>query len=250
MGGCAMIILGIHKQFPGCNYVVNSASVWLACWWWKWGGGGVLDSGVESTSWTIWSPEARFYELVQYKIHRRCYQLDHKITFKNCPAHRKILHYCTRLINWVTIFCDQRPLSVVKFPQSSFNFKTCDSLYSWRKTQNGHIPNETIALILMNNVFKTLILKSIFVVKRWNCTLWSSCSVLATGHKVRGSHPAEDAGFLRVIKISSTTSFGGEVKPSVPCRRFTACKRTLQAWKDAQNSAAVFLSPMSVLLRY
>jgi hypothetical protein len=24
------------------------------------------------------------------------------------------------------------------------------------------------------------------------------------------------------------TSFGGEVKPSVPCRRFTACKRTLQ----------------------
>jgi hypothetical protein len=29
-----------------------------------------------------------------------------------------------------------------------------------------------------------------------------------------------------VIKIQSTNSFGGEVKPSVPCRRFTACKRT------------------------
>jgi len=29
MSGYAMIILGIHKQFPGCNYVVNSASVGL-----------------------------------------------------------------------------------------------------------------------------------------------------------------------------------------------------------------------------
>jgi hypothetical protein len=51
-------------------------------------------------------------------------------------------------------------------------------------------------------------------------------SVLATGPKVRGFKPD---GFLRVIKICSTTSFGGEVKPSVPCRRFTACKKTLRA---------------------
>jgi hypothetical protein len=51
-------------------------------------------------------------------------------------------------------------------------------------------------------------------------------SVLATGPKVRGF---DGDGFLRVIKIRSTTSFGGEVKPSVPCRRFTACKRTLRA---------------------
>jgi hypothetical protein len=44
-----------------------------------------------------------------------------------------------------------------------------------------------------------------------------------------GSNPAEDDGFLTVIKIRSTTSFGGEVKPpSVPCRRFMACKRTLR----------------------
>jgi hypothetical protein len=42
-----------------------------------------------------------------------------------------------------------------------------------------------------------------------------------------GSNLAEDSGFLRVIKIRSTASFGGEVKPSVPCCRFTACKRTL-----------------------
>jgi hypothetical protein len=30
-------------------------------------------------------------------------------------------------------------------------------------------------------------------------------------------------------RIHRTPSFGGEVKPSVPCRRFTACKRTLRA---------------------
>jgi hypothetical protein len=48
-------------------------------------------------------------------------------------------------------------------------------------------------------------------------------SVLATGPKVRGSMD------FKGDKISSTPSFGGEVKPSVPCRRFTACKRTLRA---------------------
>jgi hypothetical protein len=43
-----------------------------------------------------------------------------------------------------------------------------------------------------------------------------------------GSNLAEDDGFLRVIKIHSTTSFGGEVKLSVPCCRFMACKRTYE----------------------
>jgi hypothetical protein len=65
-----------------------------------------------------------------------------------------------------------------------------------------------------------------------------------------GSNPAEDNGFLRVIKIRSTTSFGGEVKSSVPCRRFTACKRTLRIWKRCfvQNSAAMFLTHVSPAL--
>jgi hypothetical protein len=39
--------------------------------------------------------------------------------------------------------------------------------------------------------------------------------------KFAGSNPAEAVGFLRAEKILSTRSFGGEVKPSVPCRRFT-----------------------------
>jgi hypothetical protein len=39
--------------------------------------------------------------------------------------------------------------------------------------------------------------------------------------------------FFRAEKILRTTSFGGEVKPSVPCRRFAACKRSLNAtWRS------------------
>jgi hypothetical protein len=44
--------------------------------------------------------------------------------------------------------------------------------------------------------------------------------------KFAGSNPTETVGFFRAKKkILSTTSFGGEVKPSVPCRRFAAFKR-------------------------
>jgi hypothetical protein len=44
-------------------------------------------------------------------------------------------------------------------------------------------------------------------------------SILASGIQVRGFKPGE--------KILSMPSFGGEVKPSVPCRRFAASKRSL-----------------------
>src|SRR5215467_11055993 len=30
--------------------------------------------------------------------------------------------------------------------------------------------------------------------------------------------------------LNCMPSFGGEVKPSVPCRRFAACKRPLRSW--------------------
>jgi hypothetical protein len=44
-------------------------------------------------------------------------------------------------------------------------------------------------------------------------------SMLASGTTIRGFKPGE--------KILSMPSYGGEVKPSVPCRRFAACKRSL-----------------------
>ena len=51
--------------------------------------------------------------------------------------------------------------------------------------------------------------------------------------KFAGSNPAEAVGFFRAKKILSTPSFAGEVKPSVPRRRFTACKIFLNAtWKS------------------
>jgi hypothetical protein len=37
--------------------------------------------------------------------------------------------------------------------------------------------------------------------------------------KFSGSNPAEDDGFLKSIKIRSKSSFGGEVKLVVPCRK-------------------------------
>jgi hypothetical protein len=42
-------------------------------------------------------------------------------------------------------------------------------------------------------------------------------SVLATGSKGRGFKPGRGDGFLRVIKVRSTPSFGWEVKLEVPC---------------------------------
>jgi len=41
---------------------------------------------------------------------------------------------------------------------------------------------------------------------------------------------------LRAKKILSTPSFGGEVKLSVPCCRFAACKRSLMAWIETSCS--------------
>jgi len=42
--------------------------------------------------------------------------------------------------------------------------------------------------------------------------------------KFAGSNPSDFKG----EKILSTPSFGREVKPPVPCRRFAACKRSLE----------------------
>jgi hypothetical protein len=42
-------------------------------------------------------------------------------------------------------------------------------------------------------------------------------SVLAIRHKVCGFKLGRGDGFLRAIKIGSTPSFEGEVKPETPC---------------------------------
>ena len=51
--------------------------------------------------------------------------------------------------------------------------------------------------------------------------------MLAFGTQVRGFKPGRSRRIFNGKKILSTPSFGGEVKPSVPCRRFAACERAL-----------------------
>ena len=72
---------------------------------------------------------------------------------------------------------------------------------------------------------------------------WSRGSVLAFGTQLRGFKPDWSRWIFQGEKILSTPTFGGEVKPSVPCRRFTACKRSQNVtWKSGifrKNSSAI-----------
>ena len=62
---------------------------------------------------------------------------------------------------------------------------------------------------------------------------WSRGSVLAFGTQVRRFKPTRSLWIFQGEKILSTPSFGREVKPFVPCRWFTACKRSMNvAWKS------------------
>jgi hypothetical protein len=56
---------------------------------------------------------------------------------------------------------------------------------------------------------------------------WSRGSVLAFGTQVHRFKPSRSRRIFKSEKILSPPSFRGEVKPSVPCRRFAACKRSL-----------------------
>jgi hypothetical protein len=57
---------------------------------------------------------------------------------------------------------------------------------------------------------------------------WSRGCVLAFSTQVRGFKLSRSRRIFQGEKILSTTSFGGKVKPSVRCRRFAACKRSLK----------------------
>jgi hypothetical protein len=71
-------------------------------------------------------------------------------------------------------------------------------------------------------------------------------SVLATRPKGRRFEPGRGDGFLRVINIRSTPSFGWEVRPEVPCRKI------LQHIKDLRGTYILnshFLRPFSYSLQ-
>jgi len=81
---------------------------------------------------------------------------------------------------------------------------------------------------------------------------WSRGSVLAFGTQVRGFTPGRSSRIFRAKKILSTPSFGGEVKPSVPCRSSTACKRSPHVtWKTAfRQNYRTFLAHSSTFRRW
>jgi hypothetical protein len=65
-------------------------------------------------------------------------------------------------------------------------------------------------------------------------------SVLASGTQDRVFEPGRSRQIFQGEKIHSMPSFGGEVKPSVPCRRFAACKRTLWLmWKSESQAKLI-----------
>jgi hypothetical protein len=75
------------------------------------------------------------------------------------------------------------------------------------------------------------ITRKIFVWRKSKRLRWSGGGILASVNQVRGFEPGRSHRIFQGEKILSIPSFGGEVKPSVPCRRFAACKRPLQvAW--------------------
>ena len=81
--------------------------------------------------------------------------------------------------------------------------------------------NETIFLPCLVFLLRNKSVNSVTERLRWSrgkrAGLWYPSSRVQTRPK-----PSDFSG----EKILSTPSFGGEVKPSVPCRKFTACKRT------------------------
>jgi hypothetical protein len=68
-------------------------------------------------------------------------------------------------------------------------------------------------------------------------------SVLSLDPRFAGSNPAVGDGILGAITICSTPSFGGEVKPSAPCREILRhVKELFEVWtKIIRNS---FPSPV------
>ena len=69
-------------------------------------------------------------------------------------------------------------------------------------------------------------------------------SVLAFSTQVCGFKPGLSRRIFMAKKILSTPSFGGEVKPSVPCRRFAARRRSLNL-RGSRNLGKITIGHLS-----
>ena len=68
---------------------------------------------------------------------------------------------------------------------------------------------------------------------------WSRGSVLAFGIHVPGFKPGRSRQIFKGEKILSTPSFGGEVKPSVPCRMLKTHGNYMEVEFFRQNLSAI-----------
>ena len=122
------------------------------------------------------------------------------------------------------------------------------TLLRWQNLQGsssaktGTCNKSTVCLCFLRTNRKTSVSNYLEIGRLW----WSRGSVLAFGTQVRvfKPRPMPSDFFFRAKKKSlCTPSFGREVKPSVRCRIFTACKRSLNVtWKSGifrQNSLAI-----------
>jgi hypothetical protein len=76
-------------------------------------------------------------------------------------------------------------------------------------------------------------------------------TVLATKPRFAGSYLAEDDGFFKGDKIRSTTYFGGDVKPSVLCRKILRHVKDPYSMRSdtcRQNSRTFLAKFLSALL--
>jgi len=100
---------------------------------------------------------------------------------------------------------------------------------AFSKLRNNKFYYKLHLVFLLRSTYHLLLCQYTFLFDTWYDRLrWSRGSMLAFGTQVCGFKPGRSRQIFKGEKILSTPSFGGEVKPSVPCRRFAACKRSLE----------------------
>jgi hypothetical protein len=98
-------------------------------------------------------------------------------------------------------------------------------------TLRGHVFSVTVRIHSYHQMSSYIPTLSKVLSKRLR---WSKGSVLPLSTQVRGFEPGRSRQDFSGQKILSAPSFRGEVKPSAPCRRFPACKRSLNGtWKSS-----------------
>ena len=105
------------------------------------------------------------------------------------------------------------------------------SLLKWaKKWVLFQIPLPSYFLMMIQQLLRSssfswpIIFPSIMCFRRIQ---WSRGSVLAFSTQVRGFKPGRSLRIFRAKKSSACLPSEGKLKPSVPCRRFAACKRSL-----------------------